>query len=90
MPKWFHQDEFKISMYLYNRSQHHGNHNYSHFHVKCLNKESVFNILGDLMEGTCDKEKEISSLIKRNRNHINLSLERLAKGLEIDEVNDHI
>lgn len=77
-------------MYLYDRSQHHGNHNYSHFHVKCLNEESVFNILGDLMEGTCDKENEISSLIKRNRNHINLSLERLAKGLEIDEVNDHI
>ena len=61
MPKWFHQDEFKISMYLYDRSQHHGNHNYSHFHVKCLNKESVFNILGDLMEGTCDKKGNIKS-----------------------------
>lgn len=88
MARWFYQEKYKIAIYLYDRSQHHGNHNFSHFHVKCLNKECVFNILGNLMEGECDKEKEISDLIKRNKVHINISLERLANGLEIYEVND--
>lgn len=87
MGRWYHGD--KLSIYLYDRSQQHGNHNYSHFHVRCKDgTNSVFNILGVCMEGSCKYEEEVSKLIKRNRNHINNCLMLLSEGKAINEVDD--
>ena len=90
MGRWYHEKD-KIGIYLYDRSQNHGNHNYSHFHVRQKDgKNAVFNIKGELMEGNCDNERGISDLIKRNRNHINKCLVLLQNGKEIPEVNDSL
>lgn len=58
-------------MYLYDRSQKYGNHNYSHFHVNYKGEKSVFSIKGEMIAGKCKIKKQVSDLIKRNRNYIN-------------------
>jgi len=87
--RWYY--ETRLSIYLYDRSQNHGDHNLSHFHVKCKNGDkAVFDTKGNKIEGNTKYDKEISKLIKRNQKNIIKCLIKLSEGKDINEVQDKL
>ena len=57
MPLWHSEATGNLVMYLYDRSQQHGNHNLSHFHITYYNEDVVFDIRGNKLAGHCKDEK---------------------------------
>ena len=67
MPLFHYEPTGNLSMYLYDRTQNHGNHNLSHFHITYYNEEVVFDVKGNKLAGKCRNEKEISDYIKSHK-----------------------
>lgn len=56
-PLWHEEDYGSLKMFLYDRSQNHGDHNLSHFHVNFKNQNCVFDIKGNVLAGKINNEK---------------------------------
>lgn len=90
MPLWHKEQNGNLVMYLYDRAQNHGNHNLSHFHITYKNKDVIFDIKGNKLEGNCDNEKEIGEYIKKHRNYIHKCLNKITHGKEFKPIEENI